>query len=50
MKPLYPLLKSLFPYSITTSQAMGKAMIALMLKGYGKKVLGPSDINLLAKQ
>ena len=47
-KPLYPFLKYLFPKSLTTTQTIGKAMIAVMLKGYDKKVLNPRDINQLA--
>ena len=49
LKPLYPVLKTLFPNSITTTQAMGKAMIAVVLKEYNKRVLLSKDINLLSK-
>ena len=49
MKPLYPLLKTFFSNGITTNQAMGRAMIAVILKGYDKRVLVSRDINLLAQ-
>lgn len=47
-KPLYPLIKTLFPNSITTNEAIGKAMIAVALRGAAKRILNPADINLLA--
>lgn len=50
LKPLYPVLKALFPNSITTNEAIGKAMIAVTLKGNPRKILGPKDINALAKR
>ncbi|MBC7920279.1 MAG: epimerase [Ferruginibacter sp.] len=55
LKPLYPLMKSLFPNGVTTTQAMGKAMIAVAFRGTSKPMriaaqLNPADINLLARQ
>jgi len=44
-KPLYPILKALFPNRITTNQAVGKAMIAVALQKPPLKVLTPKDIN-----
>ena len=46
-KPLYPLLKWLFPKHVTTTDNVGKAMIAVTLNGYKKKWLGNGDINLV---
>jgi hypothetical protein len=48
LKPLYPVLRSLFPNSVTTNQAIGKAMIAAVCKSFPKHILDPVDINLLA--
>jgi uncharacterized protein YbjT (DUF2867 family) len=48
LKPLYPVLKTLFPTSVTTNEAIGKAMIAVALNGYSKHILNPADINRLA--
>lgn len=44
-KPLYPVLKRLAPGAVTTTEAMGKAMIKVTLSGYPKKILEPKDIN-----
>lgn len=49
-KPLYPVLKRLFPNSLTTTEAMGKAMINAARIGYEKKILHARDINSLAKR
>jgi hypothetical protein len=46
--PLYFLLKP-FKSLVTDTTAMGKAMINVALKGYPEKIIGPKDINLLAK-
>jgi uncharacterized protein YbjT (DUF2867 family) len=44
-KPLYPVLRRLFPRSITTTETIGRAMINVATKGAPKHVLDPSDIN-----
>ena len=44
-KPLYPLLRRLAPGAVTTTEAIGKAMIKVAFSGYPKKVLEPKDIN-----
>ncbi len=46
--PLLPLLRRLFPRQITTTVAVGRAMIALAERGDARKILGPADINRLA--
>jgi len=48
-KPLYPLLRRVAPGAVTTTEAMGKAMIKVALSGYPKKVLEPQDINAAAE-
>ncbi|KAA3602047.1 MAG: epimerase [Calditrichaeota bacterium] len=48
-KHLYPILKVIFPNHTTTSQAIGKAMINVVLNGYEQRVIESKDINILAK-
>jgi uncharacterized protein YbjT (DUF2867 family) len=43
--PLYPLLKKLFPDSVTTTDQLGRAMVRVAKNGYGKPVLEGKDIN-----
>jgi uncharacterized protein YbjT (DUF2867 family) len=43
--PLYPILKALFPRSLTTTEQLGRAMIRVAKTGAGKRVLESSDIN-----
>jgi hypothetical protein len=43
--PLLPLLKTFFPQYVTTTERLGRAMIAVAKKGYPKKVLEMRDIN-----
>jgi nucleoside-diphosphate-sugar epimerase len=47
-RPLYPVLKRLFPNSISTSDGLGRAMIAVAADGYAKRILEIRDINALA--
>jgi len=46
--PLLPLLRRLFPRQITTTVAVGRAMIRLAESGDAKTILGTEDINRLA--
>ncbi len=46
--PLYPLLKRLAPRHVTTTENVGRAMIAAAAVGYPKRVLENPDINALA--
>jgi hypothetical protein len=48
-RPLYPLLKRLFPDSMSTSDGLGRAMIAVAESGYAKRILEIPDINALAE-
>jgi uncharacterized protein YbjT (DUF2867 family) len=45
MGPALPLLKAAFPKYVTTTEALGRAMIAVAKRGAPKKVLESSDIN-----
>jgi uncharacterized protein YbjT (DUF2867 family) len=46
--PLYPVLRRLFPKSITTTESIGRAMINVAAEGAPTRVLDPSDINAAA--
>ena len=46
-RPLYPLLKRLGPGAVTTTEQMGRAMLALARSGYSKPILEMRDINAL---
>jgi uncharacterized protein YbjT (DUF2867 family) len=48
MTPLLPLLKRLFPRSITTTEQIGRAMLAVARKGAPKAIMEPADINQAA--
>lgn len=45
---LYPVLRRLAPRHVTTTENVGRAMIAVAAAGYSRRVLENSDINLLA--
>lgn len=45
--PLYPVLRRLFPRSVTTTEQMGRAMLAVARRGAPKRVLETPDINAL---
>ncbi|GAC1691574.1 MAG: epimerase [Gemmatimonadaceae bacterium] len=45
--PLYPALRRLFPHAVTTTEQIGRAMLAVARRGYVKAVLEPRDINAL---
>ncbi|MFL5320282.1 MAG: NAD(P)H-binding protein [Myxococcaceae bacterium] len=47
--PLYPVLKTLFPKAVTTTEQVGRAMIKVAKDGAPKKLLENVDINELAK-
>jgi uncharacterized protein YbjT (DUF2867 family) len=46
-RPLLPLLKLLFPNSMTTTEQIGKAMLVAAKRGAPKAILETSDINQL---
>jgi uncharacterized protein YbjT (DUF2867 family) len=43
--PLYPILRKIFPNSITTTEQLARAMIAVASNGSAKRVLETPDIN-----
>jgi uncharacterized protein YbjT (DUF2867 family) len=45
--PFYPALKALLPNGITTTERVGRAMLAVARRGYSKTVLETRDINSL---
>ncbi|WP_433430033.1 epimerase [Nonomuraea sp. CA-141351] len=47
-RPLYPMLRLLFPSAVTTTEQIGRAMIAVAERGAPERILGPSGINALA--
>ena len=48
IRPIYPLLRRVAPTMITTTERLGRAMLAVARKGYATHVLEMSDINRLA--
>lgn len=49
-RPLLPLLRRLFPGQVTTSVAVGRAMINAVTRGYPERILETADINRLAEE
>jgi uncharacterized protein YbjT (DUF2867 family) len=47
LAPFTPLLKRLFPRAVTTTEQMGRAMLAVARRGYPRRVLETADINTL---
>jgi uncharacterized protein YbjT (DUF2867 family) len=45
--PILPLLKRMFPRSITSTEQIGRAMLAVAKRGAPKVILDPVDINRL---
>jgi uncharacterized protein YbjT (DUF2867 family) len=50
LAPIYPLLQRMFPNNVTTTAALGRAMIRVAASGYSKSVLYSRDFNTLAGQ
>jgi uncharacterized protein YbjT (DUF2867 family) len=48
MSPLVPAIRAIFPNAVTTTERVGRAMIAVAQRGYAKPVLEPPDINHMA--
>jgi uncharacterized protein YbjT (DUF2867 family) len=48
MSPLLPVLRRLFPNAVTTTELVGRAMIAVAERGNKQAVLEPADINRVA--
>lgn len=45
MKPVYPILKRLFPNYVTTTECVGRAMLNVTKRGFRNAVLENRDIN-----
>jgi hypothetical protein len=45
--PLFPLLKRVAAKHVTTSENVARAMIAIAVSGYSKRILENADINAL---
>jgi uncharacterized protein YbjT (DUF2867 family) len=48
LKPVLPLMKKLFPAAVTTTEQLGRAMLAVARKGYPKRILENRDIATFA--
>ena len=44
----YPVLRRLFPHAVTSTVAMGRAMIAVAQNGYADRILDSAAINAAA--
>jgi uncharacterized protein YbjT (DUF2867 family) len=44
-RPVFPILRALFPQSITTTEQLGRAMLHVAKHGYPKPILEAKDIN-----
>jgi hypothetical protein len=47
-KPLYPLARRIWPNQLTTSEAIGRAMVNIAADGWPTQILDPRDINAAA--
>jgi uncharacterized protein YbjT (DUF2867 family) len=47
LEPLVPLIQKMFPDAVTTTQRVGRAMIAVARDGYPQRVLEAKDINAI---
>ena len=50
MSPLIPLIRAVFPNGVTTTERVGRAMLAVARRGYSTPVLETVDINRVAAQ
>jgi hypothetical protein len=48
IRPIYPLLRRVAPTTITTTEQLGRAMLAVARNGYATHVLEMADINRLS--
>ena len=49
LAPLFPVLKALFPKSVTTTEILGRAMLRAARDGAPKRVLESADIDALGR-
>jgi uncharacterized protein YbjT (DUF2867 family) len=50
LRPFFPLMRRFLPRAVTTTEAVGRAMIVVARAGYGKRLLENGDINVAAAQ
>jgi len=48
MSPMWPVLRTLFPRSVITTEQVGRAMLAVAKRGADKKLIENTDIAQLA--
>ena len=48
LRPLYPILSRVAPNSMTTTERLGRAMLAVARSGYSTRILETADINRVA--
>lgn len=48
-RPLFPVLRRLFPGSVTTTEVVGRAMLRVVRDGFGERILETPDINALGR-
>jgi uncharacterized protein YbjT (DUF2867 family) len=48
LSPIVPVIRALFPNAVTTTERVGRAMIAVARAGYATAILEPVDINAAA--
>jgi len=48
--PLFSVIGRLYPTAVTTTERVGRAMIAVAIGGYEKRILGNVDINAVAER
>jgi uncharacterized protein YbjT (DUF2867 family) len=46
MKPIFPLLRALFPSYITTTETLGRLMLRIAREGHPKRILESADIRM----
>jgi len=46
--PIFPLVRAVFPRSVTTTENVGRALINVALQGYPRRILETEDINTAA--
>lgn len=49
LRPVFPLLRGLFPGFVTTTERIGRAMLRVALHGYPVRILESRDINKIAQ-
>lgn len=47
LSPLYPVFRQLFPGAVTATDMLGRAMLAVVERGFPKRIIETRDINVL---